>query len=172
MSEMKRVGDLEVAEDMKAQRRNWRFQAVGSVFMVLLALAGLLGLLGGTGPLSRATAGNGGGPLSVTEYERFLRFGKPSTLEVRLEEAATGGAETRVWLDRDYVRGVEFQEIDPEPVSVETTPGRVYYELDAGSGGPVTATFELEPDEIGPLQGRMGLDDGGAPVSFGQFVYP
>ena len=30
MNEMKRVGDLEVAEDMRAQRYNWRFQRIGT----------------------------------------------------------------------------------------------------------------------------------------------
>jgi hypothetical protein len=35
---MKRVGDLEIAEDMKAQRRNWEFAVVGSAVMVMVAL--------------------------------------------------------------------------------------------------------------------------------------
>src|SRR5918997_3983437 len=115
MPETKRVGDLEIAVDMKAQRRNWTFQRFGSVAMGLVVLLGLVGLFGGAGPLSRATAGNQGASLSVSEYERFLRFNKPTTLEVRLGQAGTAGPEMRVWLNREYVKSVEFQEIDPEP---------------------------------------------------------
>src|SRR5215218_1243380 len=45
MTEMKRVGDPEIAEDMDAQRFNWRFQRIGTVIMALVALAGLLVLI-------------------------------------------------------------------------------------------------------------------------------
>ena len=51
MPEIKRVGDLEIAVDIKAQRRNWKFQMFGSAVMALMALAGLFGLFGGAGPL-------------------------------------------------------------------------------------------------------------------------
>jgi hypothetical protein len=50
MAEMKRVEDLDVAEDLKAQRRNWAFVVVGSAVMIMVALAGLLGLFGAAGP--------------------------------------------------------------------------------------------------------------------------
>lgn len=172
MSEMKRVGDLEVAEDMKAQRRNWLFQGIGQALMVLVALAGLLGLFGGAGPLSRASAGNQEASLSISEYERFLRFGKPTTLQVRLGEAATTGGEARVWLSRQYVENVQFQEIDPLPERVEAGPDRFVYVFEAaGPDRPTAVTFETEPDEIGRLQGRVGLD-GGTSLTFSQFVYP
>jgi hypothetical protein len=171
MSEMKRVGDLEVAEDMDAQRRNWRFQRIGSALMALVAVAGLLGLFGGVGPLSRATAGDQEAPLSITEYERFLRLGKPTTLQVRLDASATTGGEARVWLSREYIQSIQLQEIDPLPERVEAAPDRYVYVFDAAADRPTTVTFELEPDEMGPLQGRMGLD-GGTSLTFGQFVYP
>jgi hypothetical protein len=97
MAEMKRVGDLEVAEDMKAQRRNWAFAVVGSAVMVMVALAGLFGLFGGAGLLSRATVGSQKDTLYVQEYERFLRFGKPTTLEVSLDTAsAVEGGQIRL----------------------------------------------------------------------------
>jgi hypothetical protein len=167
MTEMKRVGDPEIAEDMDAQRFNWRFQRIGTVIMALVALAGLLGLFGGAGPLSRATVGDQQAPLSITEYERFLRFGKPTTLQASLDP--TGG-ESRVWLSREYVESVQIQEIDPLPQTVEAAPDRFVYVFDTADR-LVTITFELKPDEMGPLQGRMGLH-GETSLTFGQFVYP
>jgi hypothetical protein len=171
MTEMKRVGDLEIAEDMDAQRRNWRFQRIGTAVMALVALAGLLGLFGGTGPLSRATAGNQQAPLSIEEYERFARFGKPTTLQVSLDAAASPDGKTHLWLSREYVQSVQIQEIDPLPERVEAAPDRFVYVFDTEADGPTAIAFELEPDEIGPLEGRIGLD-GGSFLTFGQFVYP
>jgi len=175
MAEMKRVGDLEVAEDLKAQRRNWAFAAVGSAVMVMVALAGLLGLFGGAGPLSRATVGGQKDTIYVQEYERFLRFGKPTTLHVSLDTtAAVEGGAIRLWINREYLKSIQVQEVDPQPDTVEATPERLVYIFDAkeGSGGrPTEVTFELEPDEMGTLAGRVGLD-GGASQTFEQFVYP
>jgi hypothetical protein len=170
MSEMKQVGDLEIAEDMEAQRRSRAFQLIGSTLMAVVALAGLLGLFGGAGPLSRATTGSQKAPLSIDGYERFLRFSKPTTLQAHLDP--TGG-EARVWLSRENVESVQLQEIDPQPNRVEAAPDRFVYVFDAAarSDRPATITFGLQPDQIGPLEGRMGLD-GGTSLTFGQFVYP
>ena len=171
MTEMKRVGDLEVAEDMDAQRRNWVFQRIGTAVMALVALAGLLGLFGGTGPLSSAAVSDGQAPLSIEEYERFARFGKPTALQVSLDPTATADGETRLWLSRQYVQSVQIQEIDPLPERVKAAPDRFVYVFDTETDGPTAITFELEPDQIGPLEGRIGLD-GGTSLTFGHFVYP
>ena len=109
MAEMKRVGDLEVAEDLKAQRRNWAFATLGSAVMIMVALAGLLGLFGGAGPLSRATVGNQNDTLYIQEYERFLRFGKPTTLQVSLDTAAAvEGGEIRLWINRECLKSLQM----------------------------------------------------------------
>src|SRR5215218_10368758 len=126
MAEMKRVGDLQVAEDLKAQRRNWAFSVVGATIMVMVALAGLLGLFGGAGPLSRATVGDQKDTLYIREYERFLRFGKPTTLHVSLDTAAAvQGGQIRLWINREYMMGVQLQEVDPQPDTVEASPERL-----------------------------------------------
>lgn len=64
-------------------------QRAGWALMALVALAALAGLVG-PGPLSTASAGEEGAPLVVESYERFLRFGKPTALTLRLGPAATG----------------------------------------------------------------------------------
>ena len=175
MAEMKRVGDLEVAEDLKAQRRNWAFAVVGSAVMIMVALAGLLGLFGGAGPLSRATGGDQNDTLYIQEYERFLRFGKPTTLHLSLDTAAAvEGGEIRLWINREYLKSLQLQEVDPQPDTVEVTPERLVYIFNAKEGSedrPTEVTFELEPDEMGTLAGRVGLD-GGESQTFEQFVYP
>ena len=68
--------------------------------------------------------------------------------------------------------GRQLQEIDPQPGRVEAAPGRLVYVFDVTPGRrPTAATFELQPDKVGPLEGRIGLD-GGTSLTFRQFVYP
>ncbi|ABG03678.1 hypothetical protein Rxyl_0708 [Rubrobacter xylanophilus DSM 9941] len=160
-----RVRDIELAEDLGFQERMWRAQRISWAVMAALALAALLGLFGG-GPLAGASAG--GGEVSVPEYERFVRFGSPTTLRVRLEPPA-GGGEVRLWVEQGYLEGVRLQRITPEPAGAEAARGGVLYTFRA-SGGPAVVTFDLEPDRAGLLEGS--LRSGGGSVTLRQFVYP
>ena len=91
---MKRVGDLEINEDLRFQRRMWAVQRVGwivTALVVLAALAALLGLLGPGLLSTSAKAGSGGASLSVEEYEQVLRYRKPTTRRLGLGEGGRGG---------------------------------------------------------------------------------
>src|SRR4051794_40698086 len=105
MSPVPRVRDLEIEQDLAYQRREWAFERVGWLLLGLLLLAALVGLLG-RGPLSNTTAGDPGGPLRV-EYQRFLRHRSTSTLRVHLGPNAARGNEAHLWLDREYLEGME-----------------------------------------------------------------
>jgi hypothetical protein len=72
MSDVKRVGDLEIGQDLAHQRLEWKIERVGWILMALLGLPALVGLLG-PGPLSSTSAGEKGSPLSV-ENNRFERY--------------------------------------------------------------------------------------------------
>lgn len=145
-------------------------QRVGWVLMVLTLLAALLGLLG-PGPLSRATAGNSGSPLWL-EYDRFGRFEARTTLRVHLK--AGTGAERRVsiWLDRDYLEGVQIEQVIPDPLSAKITSDRVIYIFRVAQPDRATVvTFSLKPQHIGPRPGRVGLL-ARPPIHFRQFIFP
>jgi hypothetical protein len=168
----RRVGDLEVNENIDFQRRIWRFQTVGRVVMALVLVAALLGLLG-PGLLSNgASADSPQAELGVKEYERFLRFMKPTTLRIGLEPGAVTEREARVWLDRQYIEGVQIQHITPQPQRVEAGSKGLTYVFNVEDPNQSTAfSFDLQPQKMGLLQGRVGLEDE-EPVSFKQFVYP
>ena len=165
-------GDLELNENMGSQRRLWRFQTAGRVVTVLVLLAALLGLLG-PGLLSNgASADSAQVELGVKEYERFLRFMKPTTLRIGLEPGALTQREARVWLDRQYIEGMQIQHVTPEPESMEAGPTRLTYVFNIEDPDQSTAfSFDLQPQKMGLLEGRVGLE-GEEPVSFKQFVYP
>jgi hypothetical protein len=172
VSKIQHKGDLEISENLDFQRRVWAFQRVGWVLMALVVLVALLGLLGPGLLSTSAKAENENANLSIREYERFLRFFKPTDLRLQLDPGATTDGEAHVWLDRQYVEGFQVQRVTPEPESVEVGPDRLTYVFNVDElEGPTAVAFNLQPQKFGRLQGQVGLE-GEEPVSFGQFVYP
>ncbi len=167
---IQRVGDLEISNDPEFQRREWSAQRVGWVVWLAVIVAALAGLMG-EGPLSDATAGAEDDLLRV-QYHRFVRHAAPRTLKIQLQPGAVQGKQARVWINQEYLEGLEIQDITPEPSSVEAASGRVIYVFDLDKKGePATILFDLEHESIGRKVARVGLDDRQV-VSFTQFVYP
>ena len=139
----------------------------------LVLLAALVGLLGGTGLLGGEAKASSKDAMVSVSYERFLRFMKPTTLQIQLSQKAGKEGKVSVWLDREYLDEFQVQQITPQPDTARSGPKRLTYVFKVDDpNGPATATFDLLPEqEIGALRGRVGID-GGKPVSFGQFVYP
>ena len=125
MSSIKRVGDLDIEQDLDFQQRSWRVQRAGWIAMALVTLLALLGLFG-SGPLGNATAGEEGAPLRL-EYGRFVRLGAPSHLRVHIGPGTTPNGEAHLWLSRAYLEEIEIQRITPEPDRVEAGPDRLTY---------------------------------------------
>lgn len=168
MAGVGRVGDLEIAQDLDFQRREWIAQRTGWVTLALVAVAALLGLFG-TGPLSDAAAEQG--PLRLG-YGRFER--QEAATELRVEVAAGNAqqAELRLWLSEAYLDDVRIQRISPEPDHAEAGFKRTVYVFRVGDPNqPAGIRVEFEPTEIGRLSGRLGIVDG-QEVEFTQFVYP
>ena len=167
---MQRVGDMEIAQDLDFQRRSWVVQRIGWMFFGLIMLAAMLGFLGG-GPLSAGTAGSDTGPLQV-QYGRFVRHRAPTQMEIKLRGSAVQGDEARVWVDREYLNGVELQNVVPEPDSVAAGSDRIVYVFKLRQAGePASVVFDIMPDQDGLRTARVGLE-GGEELSFTQFVFP
>lgn len=171
MTEMKQVGDLQIAEDVEFQRSEWRVERFGWAAMALIVLFALLGLFGGFGPLSEATAGDAGNTIQV-DYDRFMRYKAPSALIVHIDPAVIQEGEARFWFDRDYLAGLQIQQISPQPDQVEVEPDRITFTfMVAEADRPVEIVFNLQPDRIGMLSGSAGLE-GAEALSFDQWVHP
>jgi hypothetical protein len=170
MAKIKRMGDLEVGEDLDYQHRSWAVQRVGWVVMGLVALAALLGLFG-SGPLSNATTGDESKPLWL-EYERFARLQAPTRLRIHLRPSNGGDGKVRVLLNRDYLNGVQIQQVTPQPESVEAGLKQLTYVFQVTEPNqPTAVTFHLQTQQIGLLSGQVGLF-GEQPLRFSQFIYP
>jgi len=168
---MRKVGSIEIAQDLDFQRRSWKVQRFGWATMMLISVAALFGLFGG-GPLSSAHLGADGSPLRA-DYERFLRLDAPAKLTLYIGAAAIRPDSTvEVWLDRKWLEGMEVRSIMPEPAEAQTSAGKVTYKfrLDPSSR-PARLTYHLTTHSLGPITGRVGLSNGPS-YSFSQFSYP
>jgi hypothetical protein len=173
MSQIQRVGDLELSQDLTFQQKEWKIQRIGWVIMFLVLLLALLGFMGGEGLVTAATTGQDGDSLRIY-YDRFSRFSKPMTLQFQFSGAATKAATVRVWLNRDYVESVKIDMIEPEPENVEAAADRMIYTFaQAEPGQPITVIFHLATERFGVLNGRAGLEaDAGGTVEFSHISYP
>ncbi len=161
-----RYPDLEVSEDMRQERREWRVQRIVWLLLSLLLLAAMLGLFG-SGPLSKTTAGAPSDPLRI-EYQRFMRYRSPDTLQVTVVPSTSN---TEVMLDKQYLRYVRIKSVTPEPVHVITGSDAVTFVLNTASSAPFDVVFELRPEKIGTAKGWIALK-GEPRQTFRQFIYP
>lgn len=170
MSTQPRSASLEVEQDLRYQRWEWRLQRVGWVVIVLFIVAALLGLLG-EGPLGQAsqTAPDGSAAL---EYQRLLHFHNPNELRLAIDAKANEGKELRLWVSAEYLRDVDINSILPEPIRMEAgADGHTFVFAVASPGQPTNITIHFEADRAGLIHGEIKVEGRDA-IAFGHFVYP
>lgn len=169
MPDLRRVGDLEIDDDPRFQKWEWRLERVAWAGMAAFVLAALLGLLG-EGPVSRRTADSPDGRLHV-EYDRFLNHGSTTTLTVTVSGEVTAGGRVRLAVGRAYLDRNRVVRVTPEPAWSAAGADRAEFEFPAADPGrPAVITFHLDPQGAGGR--RAELAAGGSAVAFDQFVYP
>jgi hypothetical protein len=161
--------NLDLAQDLDHQQRDWLIQRAGWVAMALIVVGALLGLFG-AGPLSTAHVTGDQGLRG--EYRRFWRMQSPMTLRVTLPASARHDRERAVRVDRGYFDAVRITYVNPPPERVEAGNGELRYVFAiSNSLDPVTVSFTLEAPTPGAFEGRAALD-AGPWVGFSQFIYP
>ena len=168
MTDPKRVGSIEIDQDLDHARVLWRVQRLGWIAMLLVIIAGVLGVFG-HGPLAKAHASGDGFTL---DYDRFARHGATSSLVAEVEPGALRGDTARLWLSRQYLDAVELESVVPEPERVETRGDVVLFTfLATDRSRPARITFKGRPDDYWSKSASAGIDGRGS-VSFHQFIYP
>lgn len=168
MSQLKRVGDLEIDQDLDFQRKEWVVERWSWILMLLIVFAGLLGLFG-QGPLSSTTVGDD--PLKV-HYGRFERLSAPTQMNIQVSPTAASNGEVRLRVDQSVMTLYNIQRIIPEPASTELSSGYITYVFKTGLGDqPFQIVFDLEPSKLGMPKGAIGLENGPS-VNISQFIYP
>lgn len=170
MGDLKRVGELEVPQDLDFQRREWFLERVGWAIMFVIAVATLLGLFG-RGWLSNASVGDQGASLRV-QYERFTRLLSNTAFTVTLGPGATRGDTARVWIDRDFRQSIQIVDMAPQPARVVAGPDRVtYLFLISSPARAVTVTLQFQPQHPWQHAAWIGTP-GSPPLHITQFVFP
>jgi hypothetical protein len=170
MSNIKRIGDLDIDQDMDLQQKDWKLQHAGRFVMLALVLAALLGVFG-RGWLAKAEVGGREEPMRM-EYDRIARHRSSSALRFHLSPRASENGKARLWLKREYIEGVNIETISPEPDTVEADKDGLIYEfVVAAPAQPTLVVFHIKPDDIGARSGAAGLM-GQQRHPFTQFVLP
>ncbi len=154
---VKRHGDLEIEESMRAQRLLWKTQRIARALAVLLLVLGVAGLFGG-GPLSHARTSSGGHAL---DYERVGYRDSPQVYRLELASEVARDGKVRVWFDRGTLGRMKLGEIIPQPDRSVVAADRVIFEFELeGASGPVEFLFDFEPTAIGNHTARIGIENG------------
>ena len=170
MSEPKRIGSIDIDQDIQFQKNSWKVQRVGWAMMLLIAAAAILGVFGG-GPVSKAHAGDAN--LLRIDYARFVRLESPEKVTFNVGPAAQRvDALVELWIDQEWLEEHDVKAIVPEPSETRVAAGRVIYRFDTESTGfPLRIEFDLETKGMGRMNGKAGIS-GSNPVVFNQLAYP
>ncbi len=165
---VKRHGDLEIEENMTFQRRLWKVQRVVRAIALLILAIALAGGLGG-GPLSHATASQGG---SSIEYERIAYRDTPQTYRLKVTRELAPSGKARVWFDRETLRRMKLTGIVPEPGGTTLADNRTIFEFDVeAEEGSFEILFEFSTDLAGMHRARFGIESGPT-LEFRQLFLP
>lgn len=160
--------DLDIEQNDRFQRREWRVERLGWLLLVLFVLAGLLGFLG-TGPFSRATANSETGAVQV-EYQRVAHHEAEESLTFLFSPDAIEDGKIILELTGSWVGGVDVSSISPTPSTQYAIPGGVAMEFEVLQPGDVQAFFSFRAKDYGGSDARATV--GGDSVSFSQLVLP
>jgi hypothetical protein len=160
--------ELDIDQDLEFQRRDWTFERVGWIVMLLLLVAALVGLLG-QGPLSKSERASPDNSLRV-EYDRFERHGASAELTLFVRRDSAAGPAVSVWVKDDFLRGIQLDQIAPEPVRQVSVGDRTLFDI-AVAGDSARLTLAFRPKKWGARRIELGIM-GREPLTLSQFVYP
>ena len=170
MTNLQRVGNIDINEDVPFQRREWKLQRIGWVVIALLLLAGLLGVWG-RGPLTTKQITDAASA-SWVEYHSVDHYQADTTFSLHVGSGAVTADTLRITLNRAYLDRIQLQGIEPEPAAQELRGNGVVYVFDVATPGqPVAVTFEHVFTQPGTATAEIGIE-GGPALSFRQFVLP
>lgn len=160
--------DLQIEQDERFQRREWRAERVGWTVLTVFVLAGLVGLLG-AGPLSSATAGERDGPVRV-QYDRVAHLEADETVTFRFGPGAVVDGAVTMTLTGTWTGALDVSGIFPEPAEHRLVPGGMVLEFAVDQPGDLSATVTYRAAHAGGLAATVTVGD--STVAFHQLVLP
>ena len=166
---MKRVGDIQLEEDLAFERRSCRWQRAGQGLLLLFVLAAVAGFFG-HGPIASAEVADPSRALTV-EYARFARRHGPCEFTLELGPALRRGA-VEVWLDASFAEQYRWESATPEPTAMEMRDGRLVARFQIAPGeSPARIVVHVQPRKLGRAATLVGVV-GGPQVALRAFHFP
>jgi hypothetical protein len=157
---------LEIEQDPPFQRRMWKFQKYGMIFLLLFFLAAFTGLLG-SGPLSYKEYS--GGEFISIEYPYFVRFSHPEDLKISIQK--TDEDTVHLIVNRDYLEKINVERIMPEPVEQSVYKNFIQFSFLSSETGDLNIVFNLQFRQSGIIKGELGIKDKSL-TTITHLVYP
>lgn len=168
MSEVKRLKDLELEENMVFQAAEWAFEIIGTLAMFAIVALAFSGFFG-RDPHSKTIAGTKDEPLWA-EYERTAHWQTRTLLEIHATPN-NPDKKAEISINDDYLRDMMVNQITPEPKEVEVKSDETTFTfIGSDSKSPVVVRFHMEPDKPGAKEARITL--GQHAITFKQRVLP
>lgn len=164
MPELRRVGDLELEQDLDFSRQDWRFQRVGMGAMVCVLFLVAMGFTG-SGPLSRGEEERDG---VRVRYNRFPRRDTETDLQLSVERK--GHTEADIEMAVDAPEELRVSQITPEPEAMTGAPGRLRLRFRLPEAGPLQVSISFVRHGWGWRQSRFRRVSG-REVAISQFVW-
>lgn len=150
-------GKIAVGEDLKFQRRWWRFETVIWTLFVLIIVADLSGILG-RGPLANARRHAQDGSLDM-RFERVERANTSSIMTLQFGATAVHDGKTQLFVSNSILSKLGAQRVIPQPEISAVGDGGVTYTFSA-TALPMMVQIELKPSFVGPHEFTVGVPGG------------
>ena len=169
MSELREIGDIQLNEDMRFLRREWRAQRVGWIAMLVFLVLGLAGVLG-RGPVSKAERGDRAS--FGVSYERIIRHAAETEVSFHFGAGLQKDSVLKLYISGDYLHDFTISDIVPEPAASGSSGSFVYYTFTRPNARqPGRVVFHMRPNGFWGKTATSALQ-GATAIRFNQFVLP
>lgn len=163
------VGDLEITEDLRHERRSWKMEHAGWILIYTFLFLVLLGITG-TGFLSQTKTSDAAGTF-VVEHERFGRLQRETEMQISTR-APLPERRFSVWLNHDFLEKVEILHIEPAPTAAESAAGGITYHFAVDAEQPPFRVWiSYQPGKWWLMNVIVRSGTAGE-VHFRQFIFP
>ena len=139
-------GEVAVGEDLRFQRRWWKFESGVWIFFAVLLVLTSAGAFG-RGPIAKAERRSKDESIAV-KYDRIQRTGTPSIVTIDFGPSAIRGSKIDLFVSESLVQELGTQRIVPSPERAVVGRGGLTYTFPA-SELPASVEFALEPARPG-----------------------
>lgn len=149
-------------EDLKFQKKEWVFQRVVWMIMLVIVVLAVIGVFG-NGPIAKAEAGNPQDLLHI-KYDRIVRERAQtgSLVTINLNRSAilrqTGDTLIHLWISQDWVHSMGLTSTTPYPARTSLNDSAIVFSFVAPyDSKSIKILFNWKPVEVGLQHGYIGL---------------